>query len=59
MIAWYHVVGVLVLLVLMVTFFIATSREAYCELMAAVFAILCTPVLIFLGTILYLISFIS
>jgi hypothetical protein len=58
MIHWYVVPFVLVVLVLMVTFWIATTREAHCELLAATFLIFCTPVLIFLWCIFYLLSFI-
>lgn len=55
---WYIPPFALVILVLMVTFWIATTREDHCELLAAVFAILCAPVLIFIWFIFYMLSFI-
>ena len=54
---WYLPPFVAIVLVLMVTFWIATARQSHCELLAAAFLIVCTPVMIGLWLIFYLLSF--
>jgi hypothetical protein len=54
---WYLPPGIAVMLVLMTTFWIATAQEEHCDIFAAVFLIVCTPVLIGLWCIFYLLSY--
>jgi len=58
MIGWWIAPAIFSLVVLMVTFWVATCRQSHCELLAAVFLMLSTPVAIVIWSFFYLLSFI-